>query len=275
MRDWTKAFWTALGILALAAWTLSLSGCSSSQKAGQADYRELYSQHRYAEAYNAALEAQTSGSSVQKEQAALIAGLSAAALGKNAEAEKILKPLVQSGDQTVSGKAAAQLGLIAYEQDRHAEASELLTQAATKLTGDEAARASLYAGDALRAQGRISDAKASYERAQSQVQSDSTLKVLISDRLAAVSGQQRAGTGNFTVQLGAFSSFQRAQVQADRYRVRAQSAGMSTPRIVQTTNTQGVKVYAVRVGRFTSRSGAEAAQKSLGSEAKIMTVTNE
>ena len=129
--------------------------------------------------------------------------------------------------------------------------------------------------DALRAQGRISDAKASYERAQTQVQNDSTLKVLISDRLAAVSGQQRSGTGQFTVQLGAFSSFQRAQVQADRYRVRAQAAGMSTPRIVQTTNTQGAKVYAVRVGRFASRSAAETAQKALGSEAKVMTATNE
>lgn len=273
MRDRTRAFRVVAGILAVGV--MALAGCSSSQKAGQADYRELYNQHRYADAYKAALEAETTGSSVQKEQAALIAGLSAAALGKNAEAEKILKPLVQSNDKTVSGKAAAQLGLIAYEQDRHAEASELLTEAATKLTGDEAARASLYAGDALRAQGRISDARASYERAQSQVQNDSTLKVLISDRLAAVSGQQRSGTGNFTVQLGAFSSFQRAQVQADRYRVRAQAAGMSTPRIVQTTNAQGTKVYAVRVGRFASRNAAEAAQKSLGSEAKIMTVTNE
>jgi len=250
-------------------------GCSSSHKGAQQDYRELYSQHRYAEAYKAALEAETSGSSVQKEQAALIAGLSAAALDKYDESDKILRPLIKSGDQTVSGKAEAQVGLNAYKQDRHAEASELLTDAATKLTGDEAARASMYAGDALRAQGRTSEAKASYERAQGQVQGDSTLKVLISDRLAAVSGTQTTGTGQFTVQLGAFSSWQRAQVQADRYRARAQSAGLASPRIVQTTNQQGVKVYAVRVGRFANRSAAENVQRNLGSEAKITTATNE
>ena len=249
--------------------------CSSSQKGQQADYKELYSQHRYADAYKAALEAQTSGSSVQKEQAALIAGLSAAALGKNDEAEKILTPLLKSGDQTVSGKAAAQLGLIAYGADRHAEAATLLTEASNKLTGDEAARASLYAGDALRAQGRTSEARASYERAQTQVQGDSTLKVLISDRLAAVSGTQATGSGQFTVQLGAFSSWQRAQVQADRYRARAQAAGLASPRIVQTANQQGVKVYAVRVGRFANRSAAETVQRNLGAEAKITTATNE
>ncbi|MBX3381038.1 MAG: SPOR domain-containing protein [Phycisphaeraceae bacterium] len=274
MRASIRAVRLALAGLLVAS-AMVQTACSSSQKAPQADYRDLYSQHHYAEAYQAALQAQTEGSSVQKEQAALIAGLSAAALGKNDEAEKILTPLLKSGDQTVSGKAAAQLGLIAYGQDRHAEASALLTEAATKLTGDEAARASLYAGDALRAQGRTSEARASYERAQSQVQDDSTLKVLISDRLAAVSGTQPTGTGQFTVQLGAFSSFQRAQVQADRYRTRAQSAGHTTPRIVQTANAKGVKVYAVRVGRFTKRSDAEAVRKGLGSEAQITTASNE
>ncbi|MBL8875072.1 MAG: SPOR domain-containing protein [Phycisphaerae bacterium] len=269
-----RAAKTALTALALFT-VLFQTACASSKKSAQEDYRELYNQHRYADAYKAALEAQTEGSSVQKEQAALIAGLSAAALGKNTEAENILKPLLKSGDQTVSGKAAAQLGLIAYEQNRHAEASELLNEAATKLTGDEAARASLYCGDALRAQGRTAEARSSYERAQSQVQDDSSLKVLISDRLAAVSGNQATGSGQFTVQLGAFSSWQRAQVQADRYRARAQAAGLASPRIVQTTNQQGVKVYAVRVGRFANRAQAENVQRNMGAEAKITTATNE
>ncbi|MFO0861762.1 MAG: SPOR domain-containing protein [Phycisphaerales bacterium] len=266
-----KMVW--VGVVAAAA--CFAGACSSSQKTAQADYKELYTQHKYAEAYDAALQAQTEGSSVQKEQAALIAGLSAAALQKNAEAEKILRPLLKSGDQTVSGKAGAQLGLIAYEQSRYAEASELLTEAATKLTGDEAARALLYAGDALRAQGRTSEARASYEKAQAQLQNDSTLKVLISDRLAAVSGNQSVGSGQFTVQLGAFSSWQRAQVQADRYRARAQAAGLASPRIVQTANQQGTKVYAVRVGRFTTKGAAETVQKSMGPEAKVTAVSGE
>jgi cell division protein FtsN len=164
---------------------------------------------------------------------------------------------------------------MAFEKERHAEAVQLLTKASDQLSGDEAARSSLYAGDAWRAQGRITDARLMYERAQSQVKNDSTLKVLISDRLAAVSGQQRDGSGTFTVQIGAFSTFIRAQMQADRYRARAQSAGLSTPRIVQTINTQGAKVYAVRVGRFTTRGAADAARQALGSEARIMTVSKE
>ena len=148
---------------ALLAAALLVTGCSSSSKTGSKDYKTLYENRQYAEAYKAALEAQTEGSSVQREQAALIAGLSAAALNKNDEAERILRPLTKSNDQTVSGKASAQVGLIAYEGNRHGEASELLTDASNKLSGDEGARASLYAGDALRAQGRTSDAKAMYE----------------------------------------------------------------------------------------------------------------
>jgi len=260
---------------ALLAAALLVTGCSSSSKTGSKDYKTLYENRQYADAYKAAMEAQTEGSSVQREQAALIAGLSAAALNKNDEAERILRPLTKSNDQTVSGKASAQVGLIAYEGNRHSEASELLTDASNKLSGDEGARASLYAGDALRAQGRTSDAKAMYEKAQTQVQNDSTLKVLISDRIAAVTGLSNAGTGGFTVQLGAFSSFQRAQVQADRYRARAQAAGLATPRIVQTKNSAGAQVYAVRVDRFASRQAADAARAKLGADARVMTTQGE
>lgn len=267
------ALFAAAAVLLVGATTMG--GCSSSHKSGSKDYKTLYENRQYADAYKAAMEAQTEGSSVQREQAALIAGLSAAALNKNDEAERILRPLTKSGDQTVSGKASAQVGLIAYEGNRHSEASELLTDASNKLSGDEGARASLYAGDALRAQGRTSDAKSMYEKAQTQVQNDSTLKVLISDRIAAVSGLNKAGTGGFTVQLGAFSSFQRAQVQADRYRARAQAAGLATPRIVQTKNTAGALVYAVRVDRFATRQAADAARTKLGADARVMTTQGE
>lgn len=263
-----------LRLVALSA-ALLMAGCQSTPKAGSSDYRELYERRQYADAYRAAMEAQTQGSSVQREQAALIAGLSAAALNRNDEADRILRPLLQSNDATVSGKAAAQLGLIAYERDRHAEASDLLGTASSKLQGDEGARASLYAGDALRAQGRTAEARSMYERAQSQVEQDSAIRVLASDRLAAVSGTQATGGGNFTVQMGAFSSFQRAQVQADRFRARAQAAGLPTPRIVQTRNQAGVTVFAVRVGRFQTRQQAEAARANLGPDARIMTATGE
>ena len=107
------------------------------------------------------------------------------------------------------------------------------------------------------------------------MQNDSTLKVLISDRIAAVTGLNKAGTGGFTVQLGAFGSFQRAQVQADRFRARAQAAGLSTPRIVQTKNSAGALVYAVRVDRFTTRQAADAARAKLGADARVMTTQGE
>lgn len=271
---WRPCLRAVFAVMAAVVMLAALPACSSSGTGKRGtDYVAMYNNRQYADAYEVALEQSKSGPAPSREQAQLIAGLSAAALNKNSEAEGLLRPLLKSQDQIIAGKAGSQLGLIAAESGRNAEAAQLLTDAMGKLKGDEAARAALYAGDAYRAQQDTAQATAMYEKARGLVVNDQSLHVMISDRMASVTGQQLgAGTGKFTVSLGSFNTYQRAQAQADRYRGRAQTANLATPRIVQVT-VNGKQLYGVRVGRFADRAGAEKAKQALGPEAAIATTT--
>lgn len=264
---------TFCGMLSLCA--LLLPACAGNDSKASGDYVTLYNQGNYSQAYDAAMEASRTGPSASREQAALIAGLSAASLDRNADATASLTPLLKSNDRIIAGKAGSQLGLIAFEQDRHQEAAGLLTEAHGKLGGDEAARAALYAGDAYRAMGDKIQAEQWYEKARASISGDQALHTTVSDRLASLKGQQLgAAAGKFTVSLGSFSTYSRAQMQADRHRARAQSANLATPRIVK-VNVGGKQLYGVRVGRFQDRGSADRARQQLGSEAKIATTEGE
>lgn len=258
---------------------LPLGGCASSAKAPQATYTEAFAAGRYSEAYDTASQAASSQRTVNKEQASLIAGLSAQALNRNSDAKRWLEPLSKRSDYAISGKASAALGLIAQEEGRHKEAVDLLTRAGQRLLGDESARSYMYAGDSLAKLGQKADALKSYTLAREKVVSDVNLRVMIGDRIAG--GGPVAGTPNtggssstaatggrpasgFTVQTGVFSSRQLANREASRV------ARVATPRIV-TIQREGRTLYAVRAGRFTTRADADRLRVRLGKSA-IVTV---
>lgn len=246
-------------------------GCESGPTAPAGPgYMELYLSGRYVEAYStASTQAKESPAGAERERASLVAGQSAHALDRDLEAEPWLKPLLLSEDPVIAGKAGATLGLIAQETGRHSEAITLLQPSVERLSGDDAARAAVYTGDSYRALGQESQARSYYERAQRQASSDVSLRSMVADRLrpkAATAAKQ----GGFSVQLGAYSSQQRAQAVADRARLRAQGLSLGAPRVVETKRGSQT-LYVVQVGRFSTRPAAEGAQKRLATAgSKVM-----
>lgn len=273
-----RGLWELALILCVVAVSLmalgGLGGCASSEKGSTLNYRELYEAGRYREAFDAAVQTEGKASGTARTQAALVAGLSAQAINRNEDAEKWLTPLVDDSDPIIAGNALATLGLIAEEREQHQKAAGMLIKASEKLTGDDAGRAAIYAGDAYRAMSLRDRAREQYVRAQKLV-TDSTLRTMVNDRLASVSGTAPTkSAGNFTVQVGAYSTFQRAQAQADRIRPKAVSAGLDVPRVV-TTFSGSKKLYAVRVGRYQDRARAAAAAARMGSEARVSSTIGE
>lgn len=280
---------SAASLLAVAAasalLTLAPGGCASDgDKPGASaagtttDFERLYTQREYTKAYTAAAAAYTSTTGNAKERAALTAGLSLAALQppKEADAERWLRPLVDSSSTPIAGSASATLGMIVQRKGRHAEAVTLLTAASDKLTADDRARASMFAGDSLQALGRGPEAKSMYERAALST-SDRLLTIQITSRQSTVANDAAPAKGAFTVQVASFADPAKARAAADRLAPKAAAAGLTTPRVVQTTGKNGATMHAVRIGRYATRADAQAAQRKLegGEGALVMVASGE
>jgi cell division septation protein DedD len=267
-------------VLALVAATLIAStplGCNSSGGAsGGSDYVRAYEAGRYNEAFDLASKAANRGRGISRDQAALIAGLSAQALGRADDATKYLTPLVSNPDQKTSGEAAAALGLIAAEKGKHADAAEMLAMAGRKLTGDHAARSFMYAGDSYKTLGQSEEARGMWSMAQTKVTDDRGLRVMIGDRLNSTVvapppapvkvAPNQPGATRFCVQVGAFSSFTNAQKQLGRFRA------YGTPR-VEEVSRGGKTLFVVRVGNYADRAEADRVAKNIGKEARVMPLT--
>ncbi len=269
----------AASLLAVAAASVLLAlapaGCSSDgDKPGASaagtttDFERLYKQREYTKAYQSAAAAYTSTTGNAKERAALTAGLSLAALQppKEADAERWLKPLVDSSSTAVAGSASATLGMIVQRKGRHTEAVTLLTAASDKLVGDDRARASMFAGDSLQALGRGPEARSMYERAASST-TDRLLTIQITSRQSTVANDAAPAKGAFTVQVASFSDAQKARAAAGRLAPKAAAAGLAAPRVVQTTGKNGAAMHSVRIGRYATRADAQAAQQKLANQA--------
>mgnify|MGYP000682548948 CR=1 FL=1 len=259
-----------LSIVSIALLSFVLVGCNKAGKAGS-DYLAAYDQGRYAEAYDSAARVADKKSGQGRESAALIAGLSAQRLGRDIDAERWLTPILQSPDGAIAGRAGAALGLMAQESGRNLEASVLLEKASTKLSGDEAARSSMYAGDSYRALGKPGEAITAYTRAQGMVQSDTQLRGMIADRMASGSagGPGTVAKGMWAVQMGAFSTQKNAQAEA------VKAARFGSPRVVPVSSSKGQRLYAVRVGAFPGRGAADSLKGRIGTTARVVQTTDE
>lgn len=257
-----------------------LTGCAGSGSASKADYVAAYQSGRYSEAFESASRQATVGSGPRREKASLIAGLSAHALSRNDDAVKFLSPVQNSSDNAIAGEAGATLGLIAAERAQHEQAAELLVKAGRKLDGDNAARAFMYAGDSYKSLRKDTEARGMWALAQTKVQNDSNLRVLIGDRLrtstpgttpSQPASPTQPGTGavRHTVQVGAFSSFTNAQRELSRYR------SYGNARVVEITSRDGKKLFAVRIGQYATRAEAERVRQNIGGGATITTTAGE
>jgi len=247
-------------MLALAAVTLSVS-CAGSRQAG---YVRDYQAGRHAAAYRAARAAAVTETGADREEAALIAGLAAQALGDDRAAEEWLSPLRSSRNRSIAGRARAGLGLLAAERGEHERAAALLSAASLMLRGDDAARAAYHAGESLRALGHDDEARREYRRAAT-VAHDDVLRRAATGRLS--------GRG-YTVQLGAFKS----RRNADRARREATAAavglGFGSPRIV-VSQRHGRAVYLVQVGEFATSEAAQRARERLGLDSIVASAPDE
>jgi len=245
-----------------------LGGCATNQSKA-ADYNALFAEHKYAESFEAASKIAGSKHAIDSDQASLVAGLSARALDRTEDAKRYLTPIAGNANPNIAGQSSAALGAIAYEEKRYRDASRLFLAAGTKLRGDDSAGAFMYAGDALKAEGKSADAKASYEKAGNLITAQSPLKPEIADRLAgggpvlATKPVSQTATGKYTVQAGAFSTASKAKTEAQKFSSKA------TTRTVPIKDRKGRTLYAVQVGRFPTKQAAEQFRKNVGRTAVV------
>lgn len=273
LRSFNRSSVSVFAMLAL----MAFAGCSSSPtstKSGSGDYVAQYASGQYSDAYNNAVQAAGTLRGAKRDQAALTAGLSAHALNRDAEAIRWLAPLETNSDPGVAGKSSATLGLIAQGRGEHETAARLLTKASNKLTGDESARAAMYAGDSYRALNNPSEATRMYKQAEQRLASDANLRMMLTERqrgggAVAGGGATSSGTRDLTVQVGAF----RDRATADREAKALAQRGV-TARVVP-LQRDGQQLWAVRVGKFTNRTAAENIRKTVGGKAVITVASGE
>lgn len=235
-------------------------GCASSGGQRHATALAAFEAGDYAEAQRMATSDAERASGRKKDEAALIAGMSARALKRDSDAEHWLRPLTtNSRHADIAGTASAELGLLLADNGRHQEAIDLLETSARRLGGDEAARALFQAGESYNAMGRPELAKIAWRRALRDVK-DPALRGTIESRLS-LSG--------YTVQLGAFADRANASKTAESARAMTQRLNIDPPRIVERTAPNGRRLFVVQAGVFPSKQEAEAAKSRLGTQAVV------
>ncbi len=243
-------------LLTVAVFAATLSACST---ANRADFLADYQAGRYAQAHRAAVDTASKHTGPRREQAALTAGLAAHALRDYAEADRWLSPLTSNSNAEISGRASAALGLIRAEQNQYQQAAALLSQAATRLNGDEAARAGLHAGEAFLHLGRPQQARVQFSIAHAAAQDPALGAELLA---------QLNRTG-YAVQVGAFRTRHNADVAAQQIRAFVVGLGYDPPRVIPTAPRDGRNLFLVQVGRFTTRAAAEEAKRRIGRRSMV------
>jgi tetratricopeptide (TPR) repeat protein len=242
---------------------LSLGGCGSNRRSDSLEsITEAYRAGRFAESGAKAEAFAKDSTGADRDRAALIAGQSAFAMSNRTSAERWLRPLTSNVDPEVAGNANATLGLLAFNERRYAQAAVMLSAATSRLSGDDGARAALYAGDSYEQLGQAVQARASFQRGLQMAQ-DASLKRSIQDRLVQ---------GPYTIQVGAFQTRQRAEQAQVQHAAAAKRAGLPAPRVVPTTAGPGSQLFAVQIGTFTTRPAAESARARSGLPGAVLSL---
>lgn len=257
----------SIAFVALCILSASLGGCGGNKaKPPTADsasgavtasdaYLSQYKAGQFAQAKVSAQSAAARSSGGDRDRAQLFQGMSAHALGQTDEAERTLTPLLTNTDREISGRAAETLGLIAAGRRQHEKAIGLFMAAAGKLSGNEAARANVFAGDELAATGKPSEARERFQTA-STLATDPKIRQMVTDRLE---------NRRFAVQIGVFEVRGHADKAASDVRPKAAKLGFGAPLIASRPDAKGKTEYVVRIGPFRTRQAAAEAQGELGS----------
>jgi septal ring-binding cell division protein DamX len=220
-----------------------------------------YARGDYAAAKATASSQAARSSGIERDRANLIAGLSAAQLGENPEASRLLSPLTTHSDPEIAGRAIAGTGLVARNQGDKARGASLMSDGAKKVTGDMAAKGHMAAGDTYAEIGARDQAMAEY-RAGAAVAQRPDLKSSLQERLEGK---------RYTVQVGAFASRANADRKAGEVRSKAESLGLGAPK-VQTGTASGKTSYLVQIGNYPTRQDAKLAALKMGGGAVVAQV---
>lgn len=285
----------------LALFIAGLAGCATEPpprpapgSMTKAPYSEAFVAGRYSEAYQQAVETiNETEPGRQRDEAALVAGLSASQIDRSEDARRWLEPLTRSSERDIAGRAGAGLGLMNQERGRHVEAAALLKEASEKLTGDEAARAAYQAGQSYEALGMRDQARVQYalaanqatdpalkSRAQQRGQSSAVAPVPVGKTGGAGGGASGSGGasgggasasgggGAYALQLGVFAKLQNAEECVRKNSPIATRLGLGLPRVEQRVD-DGRTVYAVRIGRFATKDEASGRKRSFPGSAVV------
>jgi tetratricopeptide (TPR) repeat protein len=239
---------------------LGLLGCQSDGPIGTLpDASGAYSRGEYERAYDIASEI-ADEPSLESDEAAYIAGLSAGELGKEKKAIKYLKQAAEGFDDDLAADAGLMLGLAYAARDEHDKATDALLAAAPKLTGEDRAKAYYYAAIAQQRLGRWARARDNLILAKA-LSTDVAFRQQIDDQLA-IQG--------YTLQVGSYPDADAAQAAADALAPKAKAAGMGSPTVEANPSRPGRLV--VRVGRFSTYRSAETFRDSLETSDDVFVV---
>jgi len=284
---------TRRSLLVVAAVSILVAGgCTTTEKAPEAsslgavrmasspeftsiveDYREA----RYQPAFDRSKALARSSASPLREQASWIAGLSAYQMQQLDEAELQFMASGRSQDPRLSIDSKIMIADIRVLQNRWSDAAQLYREAAAGLSGDERSRVLGYADVAssqasLRATGQGSSAPSA--RTGSSSSGAPVLGANPSSTKDPSRSAPPSGSGSFALQAGAFQNESNARRRAAEIATSARQAGLGEPRVVRTRDAGGREFWAVQVGQFTSRAGAEAAKARVASLNLIITAAS-
>ncbi len=232
---------------------LCVLGCGSSGPyASLADANGAYQRGDYPQAYAFAASISNSGPSLDRFEAAYVAGLAATQLGQDDKAIKHLKRAVRAYDKQMASDAGVMLGLAYARQGKDAQAAETLIAAAPRQSDEAQAKAYFHAADAQQRLGRWASARDYLLLSKSTTQ-DLSLVAAIDERLAV---------NGFTLEIGSFEDLANAQAAAEKYDVVAKQIGIKGTRTVEDPARAGrVRVH---VGEFSTFASAASYRQPLG-----------
>lgn len=225
---------------------LALGGCGSSQpKASLVDAVNSYRGGNYKEAYEQSVPMVGAVGGRQSDEATYMAGMSAYRLGKDEDALRYLGKLTEHNDGTISGPAAATVGLIMAKRGQHDRAVHYYQMSLPRLKGNDLAQA--YFNLALSEQkvGRWAQARPHLVLAATNA-TDPALRAAAEDRVR---------TAGFTLQFGAYKVEKSAQQRAREVAPFSDRAGLGQPRVVP-LDSRGRRLYHVQVGNFSTHEAA-------------------
>ena len=221
-------------LFALLGSAILFTACASPPPSTAAsDAEAAYRRGDFETAERLAQQAERDSHGLAREEAAYLAGLSAAKQGDLETASRNLRIAAGSSDRDLAARANASLGSVEQARGEHAASLAAYRQAATSPDPSVADRADRLSGGG-----------------------SATAATAISASSSPTSG--------FAVQAGAFSTQEAARQRAASLADTVRRAGLGEPRVVPIRDRRGRTLWAVQIGSFPDRRQAGSMRERLG-----------